>query len=274
MTDRSALYVGSVRHRRFGEPKHRFSYPLFMLYADLDGLESAFDGSWIWSTRRPALAWLRRRDYFGDPGEPWAESVRNFVLEQTGRRPEGGVWLLTHPRTLGLRMNPVSLYYCFDSEGELHTVVAEVTNTPWDERHLYVVPREQVRARHRGPDRGSSAAGTRLHWEVWLDKEFHVSPFLPMDMQYRWLLTAPNDRLLFHMENHRGGSKSFDATLQLTRQPATPRALRTILWRHPLMTWRILFWIYLHAALLKFKGARFFPHPRRSESHETQRTGS
>jgi DUF1365 family protein len=244
----SALYCGLVRHRRFAPRRHRFAYPLFMLYLDLDELAEVGAVSRLLSVRRPAVAWIRRADYFGDPGLPWAEAVRRLVAERTGRYPAGPVRLLTHPRTLGVRMNPVSLYYCHDGGGRLAAVVAEVTNTPWGERHLYVVE----------PDAARAAGGA---WEASFPKELHVSPFFPMDLDYRWRLLPPGPRLVVHMENLRAGVKVFDATLRLERRPFTHPFLRRALLRHPAMTMRIFLWIYLHAVLLKLAGVPFHPHP-------------
>lgn len=247
----SALFEGVVRHRRFAPRRHRLAYPLFMLYADLDELDGLFAGSWLASTRRPAPLRLRREDHFGPSDRPWAEVVRDAVAERLGRRPRGAVRLLTNPRTLGFRMNPVSLFYLFDDEGALDAVLAEVTNTPWDERHLYAVD-----ARRR---RGRAV-------EAELAKAFHVSPFLPMDTTYRWRLTDPGERLAVHMETFRAGEKLLDATLRLERRPLDPSNLRRALFRHPAMTMRVWLWIYLHAARLWTKGVPFHPHPKHAAS--------
>ena len=137
---RSCLYEGSVRHRRMGTVKDEFHYPLFMAYLDLDELPWCFDGRWLWSARRPALAWFRRSDYLGDPGVPLADAVRELVAERAGVRVDGPIRLLTHLRYFGKSFNPVSFYYCFDAGGEhVVAVVADVTNTPWGERHSYVM---------------------------------------------------------------------------------------------------------------------------------------
>jgi len=244
----SALYLGTVRHRRHLPRPHRFAYPLFQLYADLDELDALFAGSWLASARRPAWAWLRRRDHFGDPGAPWAEAVRDEVEQRLGRRPAGAVRLLTHPRTLGFRMNPVSFFYLHDARGALDAIVAEVTNTPWDERHLYVL---DARADLRGGLVDSRFA-----------KAFHVSPYFPMELDYRWRFAAPGERLFVHMESFRDGVKQFDATLRMSRRELRPATLRRVLVTYPAMTLRVFLWIYTQAALLPLRGAIFHPHPR------------
>ncbi len=243
----SAIYRGTVRHRRFAPKPHRLAYPLFMLYADLGELDRLFAGSWLGSTRRPAPLRLRREDHFGDPARPWVETVQDALAERLGRRPEGAIRLLTHPRTWGFRMNPVSFFYAFDRGGALDAVLAEVTNTPWDERHLYAVD-----ARRR---RGAAAVAE-------FPKRFHVSPFLPMDLDYRWRLTVPGERLAVHMENFRGGERIFDATLRLERSALDPANLRRALSSYPAMTMRVFLWIHLHALRLRIKGIPFHPHPK------------
>lgn len=257
MSLQSALYEGRVRHRRFGSPKHRLSYALFMAYIDLDEVDRVVGLSSFWSSRFSLFAWLRRRDYFGDAGRPWADEVRDFVAAETGRRPSGPVRLLTNPRTFGFRMNPVSIYYCFGDEG-LEAIVAEVTNTPWGERHLYVVHRDHASI--------LSSSEKKESWRVDLDKSFHVSPFLPMHMRYRWILDRPGDRLVFHMENHREQEKVHDATLLLERREISPSSLRGLLVRHAFLTLRIFLRIYWNALLLALKGARFHAHPKHMES--------
>ena len=136
----SCLYLGSLRHRRHAPRPHAFRYRVFMTYLDLGELDEVFRGRWLWSTRRPALAWMRRADYLGDPAVPLDEAVRERVARETGERPRGPIRLLTHLRMLGACFNPVSFYYCFDQAGErVETIVAEITNTPWNERHAYVL---------------------------------------------------------------------------------------------------------------------------------------
>ena len=237
----SCLYEGWVRHRRHGEVEHELRFPLFMAYVDLDELPELFDGMRLWSARRPALAWFRRTDHLGDPTEPLGETIRDLVAAETGTRPAGPIRLLTNLRYLGHCFNPVSFYYCFDAGGaRVEAVVAEVTNTPWGERHAYVL----------GAGPGPIVRGR-------MPKEFHVSPFMGMDHTYDWRLTKPGDRLQVHIDSERDGAVAFDATLSLERRPFTTG----VLVRHPALTLRIVAAIYGHALRLKLKGARYHPNP-------------
>lgn len=251
----SCLYEGSVRHRRTGTVNDEFHYPLFMAYLDLDELPGLFDGRWLWSARRPALAWFRRADYLGDPRAPLVDEVRKLVSERTGVRTQGPIRLLTHLRYFGKCFNPVSFYYCFDESGErVIAVVADVTNTPWGERHAYVMAVTDP-ADH----------GTVNVMRARFDKRLHVSPLLGMDNAYDWRLTEPGERLSVHIEadDRARGTKVFDATLSLRRRELTPRSLRAVLTRYPLITLRIVTRIYAHALRLRLRGARYFPHPEK-----------
>ena len=137
----SAIYEGTVRHRRFAPVRNQFTYRLFMLYLDLAELSDVFRGRVLWSTDHFNLAWLRRSDHLGDPAVSLDEAVRELIAERTGTRPMGPIRLLTHLRYFGHCFNPVSLFYCYDPAGErVETVVAEVSNTPWHERHCYDLP--------------------------------------------------------------------------------------------------------------------------------------
>jgi DUF1365 family protein len=137
----SALYTGRLRHRRYEPAPHAFGYRTTLLWLDLAELDVVFRGRWLWSARRPALARFRRSDYLGgNDGQPLDAAVRERVAAETGRRPTGPIRLLTQLRMLGLAFNPVSFYYCYDAaDTQVEAIVAEITNTPWKERHAYVL---------------------------------------------------------------------------------------------------------------------------------------
>ncbi len=246
----SCFYEGSLRHRRHGALVDELHHRLRLAYLDLDELPGLFDGRLLWSARRPAIAWFRRADYLGDRRTPLAVAVRELVRQRAGIELDGPIRLLTHVRQLGHCFNPVSFYYCFDAAGErVRAIVAEVTNTPWRERHAYVM----AVADHApgGVMRGVFA------------KALHVSPLLGMDHTYEWRLTEPRERLSVHIAAtaHAGDEPVFDATLALRRREMTARELRRVLARHPAPTVRLTARIYAHALRLRVRGARWHAHP-------------
>jgi uncharacterized protein len=248
VTIHSALYEGTIRHRRFAVREGEFRHGLVLAYLDLDEVDALFGGRLV--ARRPGIVRFRRRDYLGDPAVPLATAVRDVVARQTGTDPGGPVRVLTQPRTFGHCFNPVSFYYCFAPGGEhLEAVVAEVTSTPWGERHAYVLP--------RGGD-GPVLDGR-------FDKALHVSPFMAMDQRYAWRATRPGATLSVHIASSEDGERAFDATLNLRRTPLTARSLARVTARYPAATLRVLALIYGHGLALWLRRVPIHPHPAAGE---------
>jgi DUF1365 family protein len=248
----SAVYTGRLRHRRVEPVPHAFSYGTTMLWLDLAELDDVFRGRWLWSVRRPAPARFRRSDYLGVEDRPLDVAVRERVAAETGCRPKGPIRLLTQLRMLGFSFNPVSFYYCYDAQdAHVEAIVAEITNTPWNERHAYV-----LRAAPRKP----------MHFG--LSKAFHVSPFMPMDMTYDWRFSAPGDRLAVHMANLRGGRLIFDATLVLRRREISGPRLAATLLRQPAAPLAVVGRIYWQALRLWAKRIPFHVHPAKRALEE------
>jgi DUF1365 family protein len=251
---KSCIYRGRVRHRRFQPVENAFSYWVYMMYIDLGELPTLFRGRWLWSADRPAPAWFRRKDYLGNPDVPLDEAVRSLVEDRGGVRPLGPIRLLTHLRYFGYCFNPVSFYYCFDpSDRYVETIVAEITNTPWSERHSYVLTETMDLSRAQG----------KKHFQF--GKDFHVSPFMAMDMAYDWRFVEPGGELVVHMENIERGVTVFDATMNLSRREITGAALAETLAFHPVMTWKVIAAIHWQALRLWWKRAPFYVHPSKRQ---------
>ncbi len=215
-----------------------------MMLIDLSELDQVFAGSWFWSTKKWALARYKRDDFFGDSALPLDTAVRQRVEEETGVYPRGPIRLLANLRYFGFIMNPISCYYCFDEKENLQAIVAEVNNTPWNERHGYVLPCK--------PNKDQQ--------EIIFSKALHVSPFNPMNIEYHWKSNLPAEDLRIHMQNYREGNIEFDASLVLTRQEITTSRLRRLIIQYPLMTLKVLIAIYWEAAIIFFKKMPVYLH--------------
>jgi len=248
----SKIYAGSVTHHRHTPRQHRFTYSLFMMYLDLDELPSLFDRFLFWSARRTNLAQFRRQDHL--QGQPnLKENVLDIVERKLGKRPTGKVCLLTHLRYFGYVINPVSFYYCFDqSDDKVLAIVAEVHNTPWGEQHAYVLDTS---------DKLNQLSNGLYEYQH--DKDFHVSPFLPMDMTYKWRLSKPTERLSVYIENWQASdndesmgehaSITFNVAMRLTRKEINSASLAKCLLLFPLMTLKVISAIYYQALRLWLK---------------------
>ncbi|MGO9902344.1 MAG: DUF1365 domain-containing protein [Solirubrobacteraceae bacterium] len=245
----SGIYEGTIRHRRY-EPRREFSHRLALAYLDLDELPELLNGRLV--ARRPGLVRFDRRDYLGDPAVPLDLAVRDLVKDRTGARPTGPIRVLTHLRSFGHCFNPVSFYYCMDSGNKrVQALAAEVTNTPWGERHAYVL----------GGEQGSSSV-----LDGQFDKALHVSPFMGMDHHYQVRAATPSQTLSVHIASSRAGATVFDATLALRRRELTRASIAGITARYPLATLRVLALIYAHALGLTLAGVPVHHHPQAGAS--------
>jgi len=231
-------------HRRPGPGGHSFTQPVVMAFLDLSEIEEVCRLHPLWSARWPAPVWWRRRDFLGDPEVPLDQAVRDLVEDRTGCRLGGPIVVLTHPRAWGWSFNPITCYFCLPETGDAVTaMVAEVTNTPWHERHCYVM----------------GGAGTHR-----LEKALHVSPFLGMDLSYTVRFTEPGETLSVSIEVSDDVETQLFAGMTLWRRPADRSSLARLLWSPRRGTLGVSAGVYRQAAALRAKGARFHAHPKPS----------
>jgi uncharacterized protein len=262
MVTSSLLYRGRVQHRRFLPKKHEFTYSvlMFLLFLDeLDGFRTTipalrFEG--LVTERNdpvrivnglPGRYVLRRSDFLPSRPGDLESAARSLYRELTGEVSTGRVAMLANLRSLGWNFNPITLYFFYDGDIVVRAI-AEVTNTPWGERHCYLL----------------GAPGPTS-----FDKAHHVSPFLTMDGTYELTYQAPGEHFrlsmsLFDRDESGGrGGRRLSATMSFEANPCDARTLRRLAWRYPDMALRVSLRIYLQAVRLFVKGIKFVPHPRR-----------
>ena len=246
------IYSGKINHRRFTPFNHFFDYSIFMVYFDVAKIDTIFKKSWLWNPKSLSIVSFNRKDYHGEKTITLDSAVRKTVKSKLGKELKGPIRMLTHLRYFGYCFNPVSFYYCFNENDDgLELIMAEVTNTPWKERHSYFIDEKMLKNKN---------------YISKMKKELHVSPFWGMDHDYEWVFSEPAENLLVNMKNFKDGEKVFDATLSLKRKNNNTKNLFQSLLLFPFITISVVLRIHWNAAKLWFKGAKFHIHPKKNNA--------
>lgn len=262
----SCLYYGRVLHHRMSPHQHRFGYWLQWLYLNLQEVEKTVESTRFLSKSVYGPISFREEDHIPNDSESLIHSVRQRVAEGGVSLEEGPICLLTQPRCFGFYFCPLSMFYCFDPSGErVVAILAEVTNTPWGERHDYVLD-----ASHQSIE--DPSASTNLNdqsaFKFRHPKAHHVSPFLPMDLEYRWRLTEPGEQMTISLACYQQEVSQLATAVRLQRKPLQSSALLLNAIRKPIVSASLLGSIYYQAFWLWFKKTQFFPHPNKAQPNK------
>ena len=249
----SVIYEGQVTHSRKKPAAHSFSYNIFMLYINLEELPYLFDRFLLWGTNKYSLARFRRSDHFGDIKLSLSHTVKKLIKKETGNIFDGSIFLLTNLSYFGYCFNPVSFYYCFSKDGYLEYIIAEVTNTPWGERCCYVLSDTERK----------QPTNIKKYYPL---KKMHVSPFMPMNVDYEWAFTIPSKTLRVNMGNSQNGKNFFKVNMNLNRKIISSYSLARVLCLYPLITFKVIFAIHWQALKLWLKKCQFYVHPTKKIS--------
>ena len=243
----SGIYVGTLRHRRFSPARHEFTYPLFMVFLDIDQLPELMKVSPLAGYNRRNWVSFEERDHFGDPSKTLRERLSRDGHKHGVVIPEGRIFLLTHLRYLGYNFNPVSFYYCYDRQDKLQMIMAEVNNTFGETENYWLTSGIE------------HPAGENKKYRF--SKTFHVSPFLKLGHEYDWTFTPPGERLITESVSYQAGQHIFDSTLNLDRREWSRAELHRALIRFPWMTAKVIAAIHWQALRLLLKRVPVVSHP-------------
>ena len=238
----SGIYIGKVGHRRLSPKKHSFSYSYCMFLLDLDELPLLDKKLNLFGVRKFKPVRVCLSDHLSGETDPnkFKQRIKNKVVELGGSWQGEKLLMMTQAKFFGVYFSPINFFFCYE-QGKCRYMLAEVSNTPWQETHWYLVDLENPQ-----PE---------------VEKDFHVSPFMAMEQTYRWRIKLPENNFLAHIENWQK-QKMFDATLSLKRHELTAKNVRKVLMRFPIMSLSLVAAIYWQAAKMFIKGFQFYPYSK------------
>ena len=255
------LFKGWVQHSRIQPKQHRFRYRYFQIWLDVKKTDELNKLSRWWSTHKFNLIHFNRQNYLPGSGSIYDE-VRKIIKNQTNETFQGDVYLLGSLSYWGHCYNPVCFYFCYTKNQELKYVLSEIHNTPWGQRFVYVHNIDLLKQPYQDL-KISSHTNDLLSDNVRFnfDKKFHVSPFMPMDIQYDWQFKVGSQRIAISMNLLQKNKSIFNAKMILTDVALDSNTARSLAFSYPFACMKVLIAIYWQALILWLKRIPFFTHP-------------
>ncbi len=243
------LYVGAVSHRRLRPVSHRFNYRIFSLLINIDELPELDQASKCFSHNRFGLLGFRDKDHGAKDGSSLRPWIEQKLREGGYDFAPGAMRLLCFPRLMGLVFNPLSIWYCHDTDGRLRVILYEVRNT-FGEWRGYMLPVHREN-RSEGADIRQAC-----------DKSFYVSPLMEMNCRYHFSLNEPAEKLRVGIRETQENQRTLLAVQTGRRVPFTDENLIKTFLSHPLMYFKIVAAIHWEALRVLLKGVKFQVNPR------------
>lgn len=249
----SRIYLGSINHRRLSPKYHSFKYSLYMLALDPLEMEKRHTPSWLFGFSKFHPLGFVEKDYIRSELGSLEQRIRNKVTELDNNIQISRILMLVQVRCFGIYFSPANFYFCYDQNENCTHMLAEVSNTPWNERHYYLVDLQKKSDKTN-------------------EKYFQVSPFMDLNMSYFWQVKPPSndtDKLVVNIENKRKNLQSgkmdklFDVSLTLYKKDFTNVSLLGIWLQLPIMTIKVFFSIYWQALKLFIKGIPFIGYQKK-----------
>ena len=253
----SSVYKGVVLHHRFRPKKHRFIYRVFSFCLDLGELSQLDKKLRFFSVNRFNLFSFYEKDH-GRGDKKLKEHITSILDQHGYNSASSKITLLCYPRILGYVFNPLSVYFCYNKTGTLRVILYEVSNT-FGKRHIYLLPVEKDRSE------------TIRHYSK---KELYVSPFMPMETNYSFRISPPEEKVSICIQQTSGSKESSEKKQKILNALFTGEKENlsdTILLRlfvfHPLMTIKVITAIHWEAARLWIKGLSLQPRNKNEPTY-------
>ena len=240
MIKNSYIYTGTVIHKRFKPKIHFFSYKVFSLLIDLSELDLMHKTLKLFSYDKFNIISFFNKDH----GPRDGSSVKNWVLQNLKKNNietnDIQIKILCYPRIFGYVFNPLSVFYIYDKNSELISILYEVKNT-FGEQHVYVFKTKK---------------NQDLIQHV-CKKKFHVSPFIKMDCVYFFRLLKPSNKVSVIIDLNDQEGKILYASQDGIKSDLNNKNLIKSYLKHPLMSLKIILAIHFEAFKLWTKGIKF-----------------